>query len=119
MTVKIAEACPCVNPCPADAMFRYIGGKWKLKILCTLHYSDTVRYSEIKRLVTGISQTMLANSLRELEDCGLITRTIYDTMPVKVDYRLTDAGKSLVPILVDLRDWAISYESENYTELLS
>ena len=114
MAIKLDEACPCVNPCPGEAVFCYVGGKWKLRILCTLHYGETLRYSEIKRLVKGVSPTMLASSLRELEENGLIARTIHDTMPVKVDYRLTEAGKSLVPILCELRDWAVAYEPELY-----
>ena len=117
--VRIRNACPCLDPCPGDAVFRYIGGKWKLKILCTLHYNEAIRYSDIKRLVAGISPTMLASSLRELEECGLVLRTIFDTMPVRVEYRLTEAGRSLVPILIELRDWAVSYSSDTYTEISS
>ena len=117
MTVKIANTCPCANPCPGDAMFRYVGGKWKLRILCTLHYGEALRYNEIKRLVTGVSPTMLASSLHELEDCGLIERKVYDTTPVKVEYRLTAAGRDLVPILCELRDWAVAYEPSLYEEV--
>lgn len=116
--INIAEACPCLDPCPADAMFRYIGGKWKIRILCTLHYNETLRYSDIKRLVVGISPTMLANSLRELEESGLVVRAIQDTMPVRVDYSLTEAGHSLIPILDDLRVWMVKHEPSLYKELL-
>lgn len=119
MAIKVANTCPCANPCPGDAVFRYVGGKWKLKVLCTLHYNDTLRYSELKRLVKGVSPTMLATSLRELEENGLISRTIHDTMPVKVDYQLTEAGKSLVPILCELRDWAVAYDPDLYSEISS
>ena len=98
-------------------MFRYIGGKWKLRILCTLHYNETLRYSEIKRLVAGVSPTMLASSLRELEESGLVERKVYDTIPVKVEYQLTEAGSSLVPILCELRDWAVTYEPNLYSEV--
>ncbi len=96
-------------------MFRYVGGKWKLRILCTLHYGKVLRYSQIKQLVEGVSPTMLASSLRELEDSGLIERQVHDTTPVKVDYRLTAAGQDLVPILCQLRDWAVAYEPELYS----
>lgn len=113
----VLEDCPCIDPCPADAIFRYIGGKWKIKILCTLHYNKTLRYSDIKRMVKGISPTMLANSLRELEDSRLISRTIQDTMPVRVDYAITEAGASLIPILDELREWTIEHEPHLYTEL--
>ena len=115
MTACIADTCPCASPCPGDAVFRYIGGKWKLRILCTLHYNEALRYSEIKRLVAGVSPTMLASSLHELEESGLVERTVHDPTPVKVDYRLTRAGKSLVPILCELRDWAVAYEPGLYS----
>ena len=98
-------------------MFRHIGGKWKIKVLCTLYYNETLRYSDIKRLVTGISPTMLANSLRELEESGLVTRSIQDTMPVRVDYALTEAGRDLLPIQDELRDWMVAHEPHLYTEI--
>jgi len=115
--LEIIKDCPCIDPCPADAIFRYIGGKWKLKILCTLHYNEVLRYGEIKRMVKGVSPTMLANSLRELEECGLISRTVYDEMPVRVEYRLTESGKTLLPVLDALRDWAVMYEPHLYQSL--
>lgn len=114
MAVQISDTCPCTNPCPGEAVFRYVGGKWKLRILCTLHYGEVLRYSEIKKLVAGVSPTMLASSLRELEECGLVERQVYDTTPVKVDYRLSAAGHDLVPILCQLRDWAVAYEPDLY-----
>lgn len=116
MAVKLANTCPCASPCPGDAVARYVGGKWKQRILCSLHYGEVLRYSEIKRLVDGVSPTMLASSLRELEECGLVERHVYDTTPVRVDYRLTAAGRDLVPILSQLRDWALTYEPDLYTE---
>ena len=119
MTVEIADACPCASPCPGDAVFRYIGGKWKLRILCSLHYGKALRYSEIKQLVAGVSPTMLASSLRELEESGLVERQVHDTTPVKVDYCLTEAGSKLVPILCELRDWAGAYEPNLYSAIES
>ena len=104
-------------------MFRHLGGKWKFKLLCTLHYNKRaflfscftgLRYSDMKRMVTGISPTMLASSLRELEESGLVSRTIHDTMPVRVDYSITEAGESLVPILDEFRDWMVAYEPHLY-----
>ena len=86
-------------------MFRHLGGKWKFKLLCTLHYNKTLRYSDMKRMVTGISPTMLASSLRELEESGLVSR---------MDYSITEAGESLVPILDEFRDWMVAYEPHLY-----
>ena len=108
--------CPCDEKCPIGEALALIGGKWKLRILCSLHYGKVLRYSEIKHLVAGVSPTMLASSLRELESGGLIERKVHDTTPVKVDYRLTEAGRDLVPILCQLRDWAVAYEPNLYSE---
>ena len=63
------------------------------------------RYGELRRLVFGITNTMLAGSLRELEADGLVARTQYPEMPVRVEYSLTEKGRTLIPILMELRDW--------------
>ena len=63
------------------------------------------RYGELRRLVFGITNTMLAGSLRELEADGLVARTQYPEMPVRVEYSLTEKARSLIPILMELRDW--------------
>jgi len=113
------DDCPCTERCPMNLMFNIIGGKWKIKIICTLNLNDSLRYGEIKRRIAGINATMLANSLRELETYGIVSRTQYDTMPVRVEYALTEVGKSLVPILTQLRDWSAEYEKQLPQELLS
>ena len=63
------------------------------------------RYGELRRLVFGITNTMLAGSLRELEADGLVARVQYQEMPVRVEYSLTEKGRTLIPILMGLRDW--------------
>ena len=63
------------------------------------------RYGELRRLVFGITNTMLAGSLRELEADGLVARVQYQEMPVRVEYSLTEKGRTLIPILMELRDW--------------
>ena len=117
MKPETIENCPCISPCPIDAVFKHVGGKWKIKIICTLYYNETLHYSDIKRMVKGISPTMLAGSLRELEESGLITRSVLDTMPVRTEYALSDAGRSLAPILKELREWMVAYTPQIYTEL--
>ena len=81
------------------------GGKWKIMILCVIDNNEVVRYGEIRRTVHGITNTMLANSLKELEADGLVERKMYDEMPVRVEYNLTDKAKSLIPILLELKKW--------------
>ncbi len=98
-------SCPCQNPCPLKKALEIIGGKWKVRILCTLKVAEVSRYNEMLKKIDGITNTMLASSLKELERDGLVKRTIYDTMPVKVEYSLTEKTEKLIPILVSLGMW--------------
>lgn len=87
-----------------------IGGKWKVRIICTLYFGKSMRYGELRRAVEGISPTMLANSLKELESAGLVSRTVAETSPVQVSYSLTEASMKLLPILDQLRRWMTAYQ---------
>lgn len=109
--MRTKEDCPCTDSCPMNTVLKIIGGKWKIKILCVLNLFGPVRYNTIKRKVSGINSTMLAESLRELEELGIVWRRQYDEMPVRVEYSLTDEGKSIIPILVELREWSLNLES--------
>jgi DNA-binding HxlR family transcriptional regulator len=90
-----------------------MGGKWKGPILCALHQDGTTRYNELKRKIHGITNTMLASSLKELEACGLIQRTQYAEMPVRVEYTLTKASDDLIPILNQLARWGIQLSQQD------
>ena len=83
---------------PVEATLEIIGGKWKCVILCHLTYGKK-RTSELKRLMPAITQKMLTQQLRELEECNIVKRTAFLTIPPKVEYSLTDFWKSLEPIL--------------------
>lgn len=98
--------CPCTEVCPLQRAMEMIGGKWKLAILCSLSVDGTVRYNDLKRKINGISNTMLAKSQQELEVDGLVRRTEYLEVPVRVEYEATDKVKELGPILVQLAQWA-------------
>ena len=74
-------------------------------ILCVIDNNESVRYGDLKRSVFGITNTMLAQSLKELETDGLVLRKQYDEMPVRVEYSLTDKTRSLIPILLELKKW--------------
>ena len=91
--------------CGLKKVIDIVGGKWKIMILCVIDNNEVVRYGEIRRTVHGITNTMLANSLKELEADGLVERKMYDEMPVRVEYNLTDKAKSLIPILLELKKW--------------
>jgi DNA-binding HxlR family transcriptional regulator len=102
---KTCSNCPCLDFCPLDSAMRLIGGKWKVPIICALHQDGTTRYNELKRKIRGITNTMLASALKELEECGLITRKQYMEMPVRVEYSLTSSCNDLLPILGALAKW--------------
>ncbi len=98
--------CPCTEACPLQHAMEMIGGKWKLSILCSLSVDGAVRYNELLRKIKGISNTMLARSLQELEHDGLVRRSEYLQVPIRVEYEITDKTKSLTPILTQLALWA-------------
>ena len=80
--------------CGLKRVLDLIGGKWKVLILCLIDQKEVVRYGELRRGIYGITNTMLATSLKEMETDGMVLRTQYDEMPVRVEYRLTDKAKS-------------------------
>ena len=82
-----------------------IGGKWKLVILCSLAVDGKVRYNDLKRKISGISNTMLAKSLRELEDDGLVNRSEFLEVPIRVEYEITEKARELGSILAQLAQW--------------
>ncbi|OPJ62814.1 winged helix-turn-helix transcriptional regulator [Clostridium chromiireducens] len=82
-----------------------VGQKWRLPIMWYLSEAEPVRYNELKRKIKGITNMMLTKSLKELEEHNLIVRTQYETIPPKVEYFLTERGKSLLPALNELYKW--------------
>ena len=96
------------NECPVSATQELIGGKYKALILW--HLSEgTLRYSALRSRISGATAKMLTQQLRELEQDALIQRKVYPVVPPKVEYSLTGLGKSLLPVLVTMRDWGADY----------
>ena len=94
--------------CPVAATLELIGGKYKALILWHLAEND-LRFSQLRDVITGATAKMLTQQLRELEMQNLIHREVYPVIPPKVEYSLTEMGRSLLPILVAMRDWGASY----------
>jgi DNA-binding HxlR family transcriptional regulator len=91
--------------CPIEALMDAVGGKWKPVILYYL-LGGTRRFGELRRLVPGVSQRMLTQHLRELEADGIVHREVYKEVPPKVEYSLTELGRTLEPVLVQMNAWA-------------
>jgi DNA-binding HxlR family transcriptional regulator len=106
------SVCPCDTFCPLESALKVIGGKWKIPILCALRQDGTSRYNDLKRKIRGITNTMLASSLRELEEAGLVSRTQYTEMPVRVEYTITSACEDLMPTLVSFALWGKKIHKE-------
>ena len=94
--------------CGLKKVINIVGGKWKIMILCVIDRDEVVRYGELRRAIYGITNTMLAQSLREMENDGLVIRKQYDEMPVRVEYSLSEKAESLIPILLELKKWGES-----------
>ena len=93
--------------CPVETTLALIGGKYKALILWHLS-AGTLRFSQLQKAVTATPR-MLTLQLRELEQDGLISRTVYPEVPPRVEYAMTDLGRSLMPILTAIRDWGTEY----------
>lgn len=91
--------------CPIVYALSIIGQKWKIPILWHLADEGALRYNELKRGVYGITNIMLTQCLRELEEHGLVAREDFGTIPPKVEYSLTGRGKTLMPVLYELHNW--------------
>ena len=101
--------CPA---CPVETTLMLIGDKWKVLILRDL-MNGTRRFGELKRSIGTVSQKVLTAQLRDMEQKGLLTRTVYAEVPPRVEYTLTETGYSLKPILDDMWVWGTEYKAKN------
>ena len=122
MAVEIKlEDCTTPGVNIKDTGFGYtlsvIGGKHKMIIIYCLAQNDNLlRFNELHRLMVNISYTALSNALKELEACGLVERTEYPQIPPKVEYRLTEKGYSLIPLMEQLCEWGKKYKPADYRD---
>ena len=98
--------------CPVETTLMLISDKWKVLILRDL-MPGTKRFSELKRSVGHVTQKVLTAQLRQMEESGLVTRTVYPEVPPRVEYSLTELGRSLKPVLDAMWDWGENYKLKN------
>lgn len=96
--------------CPVETTLRLIGEKWRILIIRDL-LTGTRRFGELKKVCSGISQKVLAHSLRKMEEDGLVIRKEYAEKPPRVEYTLTDVGYSLAPVLEAMASWGTDYKT--------
>lgn len=99
--------------CPLEYGLEVFGGKWKSRIICVLAEKGTLRYSSLRKEMTNITDAVLAAALRELQGDGIIQRRQYDEIPPRVEYSLSEKGRSVVPILQSICRWAGAYHRED------
>ncbi len=98
--------------CPVETTLMLIGDKWKVLILRDL-MPGTKRFGELKKSIGSVSQKVLTAQLRNMEESGLVNRKVYAEVPPKVEYSLTELGKSLKPILDSMKNWGENYKTQN------
>ena len=103
--------CPKTDPaltadCPVRLVLARFGDKWSLLVILLLHRHETVRFNELCRLIPDVSSRVLSGTLKTLEADALVSRKVYPEVPPKVEYRLTELGRSLVPLILQLTEWA-------------
>lgn len=95
--------------CPVATTVQLIGNKWKLLIIRNL-LNRPWRFNELKKDLDGISQKVLTDSLRSMEEDGIITRTVYPEVPPRVEYALSELGETMRPILASMEQWGTNYK---------
>lgn len=111
MPLEMKNSFLTIGGCPVSATIQIIGGKWKVVILYLISYKIS-RFTDIHRLIEGISKKMLAEQLRDLERDGIILRTVFAEVPPRVEYSMTEKGLTLRPIIFAMRDWGMEFGAE-------
>lgn len=99
--------------CPLEYGLAMFGGKWKSRIICVLSSDKRLRYSEIRRGMHNITDAVLSATLKDLIEDGMISRKSYDEIPPRVEYSLTEKGRSVVPILQSICHWSDAFYKED------
>ena len=97
-----------IEICPIRTVVAWFGDKWSLLVLLVIDGEGVVRFNELGRMIPDISTRVLSTTLKTLEADGLIDRKVYAQVPPKVEYTLTETGKSLIPLIMQLTEWAMN-----------
>ncbi len=97
--------------CPVEYAVSLLSGKYKLRILHALTSGEPKRFKVLERAITGISPTMLTTQLRELEADGLVSRTVFATVPPTVEYKLTEFGLTTLPMMNEIKNWGLAHRN--------
>lgn len=92
-------------PCPIEYTIELLSGKWKMHVIWQVAKQEVIRFNELRRQLNGISNVMLAQTLQELEEAGVINRHQYNEIPPRVEYSLTELGQGLLPVFAVLETW--------------
>lgn len=112
------EKCIQYEICPMGLVQKIVTGKWKILILWYLSYS-TLRFNDIKRKLPDVTQKMLTQQLRSLEEHGMIYRHVYPVVPPKVEYGLTEMGEKIIPLLEQMHSFGADYLEDRNPEIYS
>ncbi|OPJ64789.1 putative HTH-type transcriptional regulator YtcD [Clostridium oryzae] len=105
--------------CPLEYGLEIFGGKWKSRIVCVLAAKKTLRYSEVRKEMSNITDAVLASTLKEMIADGIVDRKSYDEIPPKVEYSLTEKGKSVVSILQSICKWSGVFYKEDVENVMT
>lgn len=103
--------------CPFEVLIDIVSGKWKMLILWQLNVHGHKRFSDLKKLAEGVSTKVITSQLRDLEKRKMIKRVVYPEVPPRVEYYITDLGKTLLPILICMQEWSIDYLQKSGVEI--
>ena len=95
--------------CPVMPVVTMLQGKWKLQVIYELIIQSPMRFGELRKALSGMTNTLLTNAIRDLEADGLVDRIQYNEIPPHVEYSLTDKGRDLLPVFYAITDWGLKY----------
>lgn len=106
---RLLKASGPVKNCPVSRTLELLNGRWTARIIFELEKFSSVRFGELKRNIDGITNTMLSSTLKKLEQEKIVGRKVFDEIPVRVEYSLTEKGEAMLPIFYEMAQWGEKY----------